>query len=172
MLFNEQRTKPIAQIVLWIPILYNRFDPLFETRNTTGWWVIEEEDEHCIIVYPVWLFLFIHSFIHLLVIPAHESSSNHYWIASILCPTLYHSLIIHSPSFLSHSNPSNPILINNNPFSTATWLAPNQQSTPPRHSFNKHTHQTSSLLFSPLYTVNSCVLLFMSLLFAPRLINT
>ena len=168
MLFNEQRTKPIAQIYLPIPILYNRADPLFSTWNTTGWWVIEQEYKLCIIVYPVWLFLTIHS----LVIPADESSSNRYWIASTLCPTLDHSLIIHSPSFLSHSNPSNPILIQQQSIILCTRLAPNQQPNPSRHSFNKHTHQTRSLPFSSLYTVNSCVLLFVSLLFAPRLINT
>lgn len=53
----------------------------------------------------------IHSFIHSLVIPLYEFTSNRYWIASIIPLTLFQSFMNHSLSFISHSNPSNPIPI-------------------------------------------------------------
>ena len=159
MLFNEQHAKPIAQIVLWIPILYYRSDNLFKTWNTTGWWVIEQEYKHCIIVYPVWLFLFIHSFIHSLVIPTHEFASNRYWILSIT-PSYTRSLPYHSFSILpislkslqSHSNsttihfPLQPdSLLINNPIHLAI------------HSTNTHIKQVLyySLLSTP-WTLACC----------------
>lgn len=156
MLFNEQRTKPIAQIYLPIPILYNRPDPLFSTWNTTGWWVIEQEYKHFIIVYPVLLFLFIHSFI----------SDSHSWIRiepllDFIDPLSYALSLPHHPFSIlpislkplqSHSNsttihfPLQPdSLLINNPIHLAI------------HSTNTHIKQGlyHSLLSTP-WTLACC----------------